>query len=280
MVTFPLVGEAVTVFRSPASTVAMERRAAERRRSRTELGACSWSSPSNRERANRRRRVQMRRYAVQNLLTRLVTLTFAPNHDGPGHFVAGVFKCTAGAADADGWCVCGRPWGPRGRGAALGAVELWVRRVRRARGGEPFAYLVVAEQHKDGHWHLHVAVHRDVALLVLVDPRWEHGRVDAGKELRRPGLSLRDRARLAASYCAKYAGKEVAGVDPGRQAYRVAQGFKVRVQQVGFFADLAGAVRAARGAIGEELVNLWLSPDEWDGPPCAVMTFGPGADPP
>lgn len=218
----------------------------------------------------------MRRYAVQNKLTRLVTLTWAPSHGGPGHYEAGIFKCTAGAADDQGYCVCGRPWGAQGRDAALAAGKLWTRRFRDAHGH--FPYLLVAEQHKDGHWHLHAAVGREVALLVLDDARWNLGRVDAGTDLRGKG-SMRDMARLAAAYCSKYAGKETAGVDSRRQAYRVAEGFKVRVQSVGFFVAFGDALDAARLTVGDRISEVWKSPDEWDGPPCAIVTFAEHAPP-
>jgi hypothetical protein len=272
---FPLVGEANAVWRSPQSAARQDRGKA-----RGVVESVTSGAQSNRERVARRRRTAMRRYCVQNRLARLVTLTFAPVHGaGPGHYRDGVWVCTAQAAE-DGWCVCGRPWGVAGRNAALMEFARWVRRRRVADRGEAFAYLAVAEPHADGHWHLHVAVSRATATRELVASRWGHGNVDPGVELRGPGRSLRERARLAARYCAKYAGKDLAGVPPNGQAYRVAEGFGVRVVTAGFFRDLASAVRVAQGIVGDPVEAVWTSGREWDGPPVAVITFREGPGPP
>jgi hypothetical protein len=231
-------------------------------------------SDEHRARSARRAKGEARRYATANRLAFLHTLTFAGM---PGARCAVTGDLVMGAAtdrrcEGDGTCSCGRPVGGDGFDQAMRQGENFVRRLRRARGGENFAYLLVAEPHKDGHWHLHVALPFQVPSDRL-SALWGLGRVDDGfrPEDRERFRSFEDQAAAAGGYAGKYLGKslEVLGAAAvNRQTYRVAEGFDV--VEVLLLAPTDGdAFSFAWQLCGRgELSASWTSKDseEWQGP--------------
>uniref|UniRef100_UPI001C073218 rolling circle replication-associated protein n=1 Tax=Acinetobacter baumannii TaxID=470 RepID=UPI001C073218 len=185
--------------------------------------------------------------------------------------------------DPAGTCSCRRPVGALGFDAAMAAGERFVRRLRHARGGDPFAYLLVAEQHHDGHWHLHAALPFQVPYARLSE-LWGHGRVDDGfsPEHRSQLRSFEEQAALAGGYCGKYLGKslEVLGeAAVNRQTYRVAEGFEVR-ELLGEAPTEHEALRIISGLLdGAEVVVAWDSDqvEGFAGPRCwwYRFAFGP-----
>lgn len=187
--------------------------------------------------------------------------------------------------DGEGLCSCGRPVGALGFDAAMRAGERFVRRLRHARGGAAFAYLLVAEEHEDGHWHLHVALPFQVPAARLGE-LWGHGRVDDGfREGDRAKLrSFGEQAAAAGGYCGKYLAKslEVLGeAAVGRQTYRVAEGFEPR-ELLGLAPDEHEALRLVTVLLdGAQVAVAWDSADAEDhqGPRCWWYRFTFDPDP-
>jgi hypothetical protein len=239
-----------------------------------------------RSRAARRAKGRARRYATANRLAFLHTLTFAGI---PGGFCTTSGRAIVGAdvrhLQGEGLCSCSRPVGALGFDAAMQAGERFVRRLRHARDGSAFAYLLVAEQHSDGHWHLHLALPFQVPRGRL-DALWGHGRVDDGfrPEERSRLRSFEEQAALAGGYCGKYLGKslEVLGeAAMGRQTYRVAEGFEVR-ELLGLAPDEHEALRLIAGLLdGAAVVLAWDSAtsEEHSGPRCWWYRFAFERDP-
>ena len=151
------------------------------------------ASDDSRERAGRRARGRLRRYAVANRLNRMVTLTTAhQSHD---------------------------------ERAVKAQFRSFVKRGLRGTLGYRGAYAVGWERHKSGAVHAHVLVGGFLP-HAAVEAAWGRGFVFVQRFGGRGG---RDAARSAAAYVAKYVGKSFdADLDsPGRHRYEVAQGFDV-----------------------------------------------------
>jgi hypothetical protein len=230
-------------------------------------------SEENRQRSARRAKAEARRYATHNRCAFLHTLTFAGK---PGALCSVSGSAVVGAdvrhLDGEGLCGCGRPVGPEGFDAAMRALERFVRRLRHARGGEVYAYLGVGEQHKDGHWHVHVALPFQVPAQRLAD-LWGHGRVDDGfaPDDRAKFRSFEDQAAAAGGYCGKYLGKslEVLGAAAvGRQTYRVAEGFTPTELVLLVRDEHEAEAFAARLCGSGEVAASWDSTEneDWQGP--------------
>jgi hypothetical protein len=231
-------------------------------------------SAEHRARAARRSKAEARRYATANRCGFLHTLTFA-GRPGAVCDVTGAPVVGDGQArhlDGPGLCGCGRPLGADGFDAAMAAGERFVRRLRHARRGKAYAYLLVGEQHKDGHWHVHIALPFQVPAARL-RRLWGSGRVDDGfsEKDRARFRSFEDQAAAAGSYCGKYLAKslEVLGEQAvGRQTYRVAEGFQPREVVLRLRDEHEARAVAGRLCGGGEVVAFWDSAevDDWQGP--------------
>ncbi|MCU1615917.1 MAG: hypothetical protein JWO98_3457 [Frankiales bacterium] len=199
----------------------------------------------SREEAARRAARKVRRYCAHNRLNRLGTLTYR----GAG---------------------CHDPYRLRRD------VAEFFRRLRDLLGGTPFAYVWVAEWHKTDHGlHVHFAVGRFIP-RGLIERAWGHGFVHIKQLSRRSGSTVRDEARIAARYLAKYVRK---GFDarriPGLHRYELAQGFQPEAIRLHgrTFEDVMGQAAEAMGA---EPAEVWTSEEAlgWQGPP-AVWAMWP-----
>jgi hypothetical protein len=230
-------------------------------------------SPSeNRERAARRARGRLRRYVVTNALTRMVSLTFAPNARAskwePSCGRVEPSPSGEGRPQEGGRCSCGRPRGPLGLLVAMRDVGRFVRALRDHLGVDRLPYAVVPEFHKDGHVHLHLLVDRYVPKDEL-QALWRRGWVDV-RRFEAKGEGGRAAARKAAAYAGKYVGKtfEVEGV-PGRHRYEVAEGFQPSViKRRGWHRSLAEAVDDLADGHGQAVVFAVHSDglEDYDGP--------------
>jgi hypothetical protein len=145
----------------------------------------------------------MRRYCAANRLNRLVTLTYAGD---------GV-----------------REWAE-----TVAHIAAFVRELRRLLGGDPFPYAWVIQWHPGGHGlHVHLAVGRYVRRSLLV-AAWQHGFVHIKLIGDLPvGSGVREEARKAGRYLARYIGEDLHGERPVRRhAFDVAQGFKPVVEAI------------------------------------------------
>lgn len=182
----------------------------------------------------------MRRYCATNGLNRLGTLTYAP----PGCHDQGQFRED---------------------------VARLFRRLRRALGGERFAYAWVPEWHKSGHGlHGHFAVGQYIGRQ-LVEDAWGHGFIKMTLIGHLPvGSGRVEEARVAGRYLAKYVGKDFGhGREEHRHRYDVAQGFKP-VPQLVMGRTRDEALDAASQLLGgRPPVWVWDSSQEqdWQGPP-------------
>lgn len=197
----------------------------------------------NRERAARRARGRVRRYAVRNGCTRLGTLTYA-------------------VAQSD-------------RRLVVRQVQQWERRVRERFGRVPLVWAL--ELHPGGHgFHVHFALGGPRKLpKVQLGELWGHGFVDIRKV--RTGRGGREDARGAARYVGKYVGKAFdAGLGSGEHAYEVAQGFQPVARSV--TGTDPGTVRLRiMAAMGGEVPSYeWSSEglEDWRGPPVGFLSFG------
>jgi hypothetical protein len=192
----------------------------------------------SRREAGRRAVGQLRRYCAANGLNRLGTLTY----DGDGCHDPGAFR-------AD--------------------VAEFFRALRSRLGGEPLPYSWVPEWHKFGHGlHGHFAVGRYVRKRDI-EAAWGRGFVSIKLLGDLPvGSGVREEARLAARYLAKYIGKDFADHPKGLHRYDVAEGFQPRQVQV-TGRTWHAALDAASGLLGARPVYVWHSDDEegWPGPP-------------
>lgn len=194
----------------------------------------------DRERSRRRARGRLRRYAVANRCTRLVTLTYAE----------GVYERAKVVED---WNAFARALRAAGYGQA------WVRAL---------------ELHPGGHgFHIHAGFSRWVDwedLLRLWRGVVGAGGIDIRKMRSRRGG--REDARLAAGYLAKYAGKAAVAA-PGEHSYEVAQGYPVIPVEVEY-ATRAGLEELLLHRQGEP-VYRWTSAEDpdWRGPPAAYWAW-------
>lgn len=143
-----------------------------------------------RERSDRRRRGQMRRYCVANQLRYMWTLT-----------------CADQTHDLD---------------EMRRRMALLMRKLRHLLGGR-FPYVYVFEQHKSGAWHVHLAVpsyipHAEVKRL------WSHGIVQVANRNRKGDAA--GSPRSLGRYLAKYVSKTLDAGESHRHAYEVGQGFQ------------------------------------------------------
>lgn len=191
------------------------------------------------ERAARRARGKLRRYAVANKLTRMITLTTAhQSHDE--RRVKREFRS-------------------------------FVKRGLRVTLGYRGAYAIGFERHRSGAVHAHVLVGGYLPQAAL-ERAWGHGFVFVQRFGGRGG---REAARSAAGYLAKYVGKsfDEGGMAGGLHRYEVAQGFTVR--QVRVFALSA---RGLAEACCDVVEAFWFAPAvAGRGPPVMWAALGAGA---
>lgn len=154
----------------------------------------------NADRAIRRARTRIRRYAASNLLNRLVVLTWRDQ----GHDLQ----------------------------VARQDVRRFIRHGLRTVLGYRGPYVIGWERHKSGAWHVNVLVDRNIDHGAL-ERAWGRGfvwitRFGAGSK-----NGGRDASRKAARYVAKYIAKDVGEFSVhGQHRYEVAQGYAVRVVRV------------------------------------------------
>lgn len=220
----------------------------------------------NRRRVEQRARVQVRRYAVRNKLTRLVTLTY---------------RCVACSLDP---CGCGERLGPGDRQTVKRHVNRFLVALREALGveGLPYVYVVERGTKRTRRLHVHLLLSVDVDLeafgeLVDEDTRaggvWAHGRVNMRD--RPQGSSMREQARSAARYLAKYVSKALGDEDPEwAHSYERSQGYNVRQagrRRLPVLADVLDLACVLLGVSLGELEWSWCDDwEEWFGPPTAV----------
>lgn len=198
---------------------------------------------SSRERASRRARTKLRRYAVANRLRYLWVLTFAP--EGPD-----------GVQERD-------------LARAKRRVSEWVKRGLRGVLGYQGAYVIGFEHHKSGAWHVNVLL-GDYLEHDAVHASWRRGFVWVSKFEGRLGESQRDAARRAAAYVAKYVAKEFEDSSPGTHRYEVAQGFQLREVRVYALSATGLLVEC-----GREVVYRYDAPaaESGRGPPIVWAAF-------
>ena len=213
-------------------------------RERTVAGSAAppASQESNGDRAARRARTRLRRYSVANRLRYMWVLTFAPDAQGVQEFDLR---------------------------RAKRATSAWVRRLRIDLGYQG-AYVLGWERHKSGAWHVNVLIGSRVEHEAVAGS-WGHGNVWVSLHKGRQGESMRDAARRAAAYVAKYVSKEFSEAgEEGVHRYEVAQGFQLRVVRV-FALSASGIVEEAGG----EVVYRFDAPtsESLRGPPIVWAAF-------
>jgi hypothetical protein len=209
----------------------------------------------NLDRARRRARSKLRRYAVRNQLRVLWTLTY---------------RCTACQVPTG--CICGLKQQPASRAEVRGHVNRFASRLRESLGVDAFPYAYVVERGTQGTQRLHV----HVLLAPGFDPEvmhaaWGHGTVDV--KYRADGVGGREGARKAAAYAAKYVGKSLGDEDPAwAHSYERSQGFNVREVKVRTL-EVWDAYRLAAEGLGGGPVDLSVSLDweDYYGPPAWSM---------
>jgi hypothetical protein len=193
--------------------------------------------PDNARRATSR----LRRFLVENVCDRLITLTYANQTDDLGY-----------------------------------VLRTRARFLRRLRERHPeLVYATVIERHKSGMLHVHVAVNRWVPKDEL-QSLWGRGWVDVrrlrAKSGTRPG---REGAAMAARYLSKYVVKDPVR-SPGGHRYEVRQGFQPESTDEWVDGlDPITALELVAASIGAALTYRWSSagvPD-WRGPPAAFATW-------
>lgn len=200
----------------------------------------------NRERAVRRARTRLRRYAAHNGLNRLLVLTFAPD-PATGLQVFDLAEC---------------------KRRVRRFVRLGLRRSLGYRG----AYAVGWERHKSGAWHANLLLGAYVA-QPEIEAAWGHGFVHISRFAARPGEGGRAAARRAAAYVAKYVSKEFTAADVGTHRYEVAQGFGVRVIRV-YALSASGIIAECGDARAVEHRFDAAAPEAGRGPPIVWAAFG------
>jgi hypothetical protein len=236
---YPGVGDATIAF-----VVPLRGDGGDGSESRTDLAA-------NRRRCERRASTELRRFCVQNKLSRLWTFTCRVEEQ-----VRGV----------------------DGRRVMVERVEALVRSMREELvGGDAFAYAYVFEECKAGQWHVHMAVGRyfDHGAVGRV---WGHGFVFVRDHRSRVSTGLREQARGCASYLAKYCSKGFGRGEAlqGQHRYERAQGFGVRCVRRSFMTRHE-AYGAALAAFDHEPPSwAWSSSslEDWRGPPIECMAWG------
>lgn len=193
----------------------------------------------HRERAARRARGRVRRYALANGCSRLLTLTY-------------------------------RPPQPTDPDVVLRDVQAFQRRLGAAY--PRVAWVRVFERHRSGALHVHLIASAPIRKAHLA-ALWGHGFVD-GRRLGKPGQGGRDRARAGARYAAKYIGKgSVAGF--GRHSYEVREGFQPVAVRVREWTGTEAWTAAVRLAGGEVPKYEWSSSsiEAWRGPPAVFLAW-------
>lgn len=226
-------------------------------------GSSRWSRMSERERQelNDQRRLTrargaVRRYAVRNKLTRMVTLTY---------------RCQMCHGDP---CTCGQMQGPSSRAAVKRDVNRFLVALRAVLRVDAVPYLYVIERgtRSTKRLHVHLAVSREVSAELVADT-WEHGRVDVADRDQVDGV--RARARAMAKYLAKYLAKSLGDEDPAwAHSYERSQGFNVREVKRRRLGDLAEVWTLLAIVMGHpsELQVQWSDEwEDWYGPPLAVI---------
>lgn len=192
-------------------------------------------------RAQSRARAVMRRFAVQNKLSRMWTLTFADE--------------------------------PEERTEVVRAMNEFTGRLRQELG-ERFPYLYVIEGGplaEDKRFHVHMLLAPRYIAKERMQAVWSHGLVHFSDGKGGAEVGLRDRCRSGAQYLMKYVTKEWdSEAVAGQHRYERAAGFNVRV--VKHRCDSLGEAFAwivAEAKVGLE-VTFWDSDEreDWDGPPC------------
>ena len=196
------------------------------------------------EEASRRARGQIRRYCAHNRLNRLGTLTFK----GEG---------------------CHDPIQLRTHLSAF-FVEL-----RKAIGRE-LPYLWVPEWHATHGLHVHFAVGRYIKRSVI-EAAWPHGFVHIEILGDLPhGSQVRDQARIAAGYLAKYVGKGLLDERriEGLHRYEIAQGFRPVAHRI-FAPTRHEVITQAIEQMGSPYKYLWDSNDDegWQKPPAVYLSW-------
>lgn len=162
-------------------------------------GAERRPSESNGDRAVRRARTRIRRYAAANLLDRMIVLTWEDQTEDLR--------------------------------TAQRHVRAFIRYGLRTVLGYRGPYVVGWERHKSGAWHCNILVDRNIDHGELWQ-EWGRGFVWIKRWKSRTRGSKRDAARGAARYVAKYVAKDLKDLPAGIHRYEVGQGFTVRVVRV------------------------------------------------
>jgi hypothetical protein len=238
----------------------------------------------NGARAARRAKSMVRRYVVANVLTRIVTLTFAPDAESsPGRWAGGGSPASAEAVHGpgeDGACaLCGRPYGVEGVRLAMRRGAAAIRALRRSLGVDSLPYVLVPEFHADDHVHLHLMLDRCPPADVLA-ASWPWGFFDdgerSGRKIRAPGGG-REAARKAARYATKYVVKAFADGAGGRHRYEVGQGWQPDVVQRDGFRSLVDAIQFVEDH--GQIVTYAVHGDaleDYDGPPFLWVALDDG----
>lgn len=266
---FPSCGEAALVF-SPAEMggppANVDPDTGELLPTNWELLDQAEKDEKNAHRTATRSKGRMRRYMVHNRLTKMWVLTNRDVLDGEDGYREMQRRCAA-----------------------------FMRRMRRSLFRDrAFAYLWSIERHPQGHgWHVNVMLPNVFLDKHQVQRLWGHGNVwftDFSKDSadwlgrslgRAPGgvRSCRAGARRAASYAAKYIGKDfddpASGVPPRAHRYEVAEGFQpvALIMRVRSFEDGLRAIAAHRSFGAMTWHGRSADWSSWDGPPCEVVFF-------
>lgn len=191
-------------------------------------------------RAQGRARAVMRRFVVQNRLSRMWTLTFAAE--------------------------------PATRPEVVRAMNEFTGRLREELGGR-FPYLYVIEGGplaEDKRFHVHLLLQARFVDKHRMDVVWGRGLVHYSDGKGGPEMGDRERCRSGAAYLMKYVAKEWdSEAVVGQHRYERSNGFNVReVRHVCRSLGEAFALIVREAKCGLELV-LWESDsrEDWDGPP-------------
>lgn len=209
----------------------------------------------NQARTERRRRTEIRRFCVRNLLCVLWTLTYAEPEFDRARVLA---DCAAFQ----------RRFAER-----FGRVP-WLRVLELHKGGW---CEYCGCDHAEGRYHVHLALPNVFLPHSVMEQLWGHGFVHYRKRERRVGegrVSVRESCRTLSRYVSKYVSKEcVAGF--AEHGYEVAQNCQVRCRKVRHLRSFAD-VRRVLGHLGLGELELELSSEDWSkwrGPPVHVFWF-------
>lgn len=132
--------------------------------------------------------------------------------------------------------------------------------------GEAWPYVLVAEQHKDGHYHLHALLPDQFMPWQLVRAAWGKGNI---KPPKLKGATV----RRAATYAAKYVGKAYEDRAGGAHRYEVGEGCQPTAVKL-WAPTLRGFVVLAAGHLGgAQPAGAWSSgsSEGWTGPPIEMV---------